>query len=341
MTTLEKVAEAQEALNNLMEAELPLRNILLKGTVDPTQAPGVAAPESIFYFNTDSKLRYEKIGPLNTDWKLAGSNAADVSMTDHLNAANPHPVYVLNVNHTTDINTLQQQIDDLRTGFTWEEVQTDFNVNPLLDNVKRYRVNSSFSSSIIGTLPETFTNGQSVMFTDQSDNWDTYNFQLEIPPLATYTLEGAVDIGGGVFRTTFNTKGLTVLIVYDASENKVSVNSFAGGGGSGGTGIVFDPNPILENNPIISLSEFSGYFIDTTSGPVQVTLSPSIPLVAGETRIAFIDIAGNYNVNGFTFITTPTKVHGDVGGYSSNTQYESVQFIYTGETQGFVVETIA
>ncbi|MFA5669402.1 MAG: hypothetical protein WC967_09160 [Balneolaceae bacterium] len=338
MTTLEKVAEAQEALNNLMEAELPLRNILLKGTVDPTQAPGVAAPEAIFYYNTTSKLRYEKIGPLNTDWRLAGSNAADASMTDHLNAANPHPVYVLTVNHNSDINALQQQIDDLRTGFTWEEVQTDFNVNPLLDNVKRYRVNSS--SAIIGTLPETFTDGQSVMFTDQSDNWDTYNFQLEIPPLATYTLEGAVDIGGGVFRTTFNTKGLTVLIVYDASENKVSVNSFAGGG-SGGAGIVFNPTPITANTTIVSLAEFSGYFIDTTSGPVQVTLDPAVQLVAGETRIAFIDLAGNYNVNGFTFITTPRTVYGDVGGYSSNTQYESVQFIYTGETQGLVVETIA
>lgn len=88
MTTLIQVSESQKALNDLVQAELPLRNITLSGTANPTQAPGVAAPEGVFYFNTTSKIRYEKIGPLNTDWQLVGTAAANnTTVTENANAS--------------------------------------------------------------------------------------------------------------------------------------------------------------------------------------------------------------------------------------------------------------
>ncbi|MGB2337464.1 MAG: hypothetical protein ACPH5V_09140, partial [Alcanivorax sp.] len=71
--------------------------------------------------------------------------------------------------------------------------------------------------------------GQSVMITDQSDEWGNNPLVLEMPAAANYTLEGAVNTGNA-FQLVIDTPGAMVHLVYDASESKVFVNTLAFGG---------------------------------------------------------------------------------------------------------------
>lgn len=77
-------AELQQGLENLqnfVEQELVNRNIILQGTDDPTQSPGVTAPITAYYWRTSNNTRYEKIGSGDTAWQLVGSGGGGMTVS--------------------------------------------------------------------------------------------------------------------------------------------------------------------------------------------------------------------------------------------------------------------
>lgn len=69
------LAQLQIAVQNLqtiIETELNNRQIVFKEDGNPI-IDGYSAPEASYYWNTSTRVRYEKIGPLDTDWQIVGS----------------------------------------------------------------------------------------------------------------------------------------------------------------------------------------------------------------------------------------------------------------------------
>jgi len=56
-----------------VNAELPNRQIMLQGTVDPRTGSGVPSNLGAYYYKTNDGTRYEKTGSSDTAWTLLGS----------------------------------------------------------------------------------------------------------------------------------------------------------------------------------------------------------------------------------------------------------------------------
>jgi hypothetical protein len=63
--------------------ELPLRQVVVKASGDPTTGDGVIAAIGTYYLDTnDNFKRYEKFGSGNTDWREAVASSGDGVQTD-------------------------------------------------------------------------------------------------------------------------------------------------------------------------------------------------------------------------------------------------------------------
>jgi hypothetical protein len=64
-----------------VNTELPVRQVLLRGSLDPRTAPGVPATIGAYYKNLNTGDRYEKVGSADTAWNLvsAGSGTGAAS----------------------------------------------------------------------------------------------------------------------------------------------------------------------------------------------------------------------------------------------------------------------
>jgi len=75
-----------------------------------------------------------------------------------------------------------------------------------------------------------------------------------------------------------------------------------------------------------------GYFVDTSSGPVTVTL-PASPQTGDQ--ISFIDVAGTFDTNNLTIGANGKKIMGDTSDMTVSIENAGIQLAYSGATNGW------
>ena len=78
-----------------------------------------------------------------------------------------------------------------------------------------------------------------------------------------------------------------------------------------------------------------GYFINTTSGAITMTL-PSSPTIGDE--IAFIDYAGTFDTNNLTVGRNSEKINGSAADLTVATERAANTLVYTDGTQGWLLK---
>lgn len=91
------------------------------------------------------------------------------------------------------------------------------------------------------------------------------------------------------------------------------------------TAITADPNPAVSG---------TGYFVNTTSGAITITL-PTSP-AAGDI-VAFADYALTWDTNNLTLDPGSNKINGDTLDYTVSSEGKSLTLVYTDSTQGWKV----
>jgi len=91
------------------------------------------------------------------------------------------------------------------------------------------------------------------------------------------------------------------------------------------TAITADPNPAVSG---------TGYFVNTTSGAITVTL-PTSP-AAGDI-VAFADYALTWDTNNLILDPGSNKINGDTEDYTVSSEGKSLTLVYTDSTQGWKV----
>jgi len=198
---------------------------------------------------------------------------------------------------------------------------------------------------------------------------DDSNIDLAISPKGT----GEVVVGTGAADATITSNGAHNLILDTNSGTNSGVITIVDGAGgnititpNGSGNIVLDgltfPNAdgsadtFLKTNgsgtlsfaevsggtswQAVKTSDFTaaageGYFINTTSGAVTMTL-PSSPTIGDE--IAFIDYAGTFDTNNLTVGRNSEKINGATADLTVATERAANTLVYTDGTQGWLLK---
>jgi len=198
---------------------------------------------------------------------------------------------------------------------------------------------------------------------------DDSNIDLAISPKGT----GEVVVGTGAADATITSSGAHNLILDTNSGTNSGVITIVDGAGgnititpNGSGNIVLDgltfPNAdgsadtFLKTNGsgTLSFAEVSGgtswqavktsnftaaagegYFINTTSGAITMTL-PSSPTIGDE--IAFIDYAGTFDTNNLTVGRNSEKINGATADLTVATERAANTLVYTDGTQGWLLK---
>ena len=78
-----------------------------------------------------------------------------------------------------------------------------------------------------------------------------------------------------------------------------------------------------------------GYFIDTTSTAITMTL-PSSPSIGDE--VVFIDYAGTFDTNNMTVGRNSQKIQGTAANLTVSTERAGNTLVYTDATQGWLLK---
>jgi hypothetical protein len=109
--------------------------------------------------------------------------------------------------------------------------------------------------------------------------------------------------------------------------------------GSGATlGSVFDPTQTVDWSSTIitsdtTLASGNGYFVDTTSGAITVTL-PASPSVGDYLQIK--DYAGTFGTNNLTIARNGSNIQGSANNSTIETNRASIKLIYADSTKGWL-----
>jgi hypothetical protein len=130
-------------------------------------------------------------------------------------------------------------------------------------------------------------------------------------------------------------QNLGVLLVYsNATEGWKVVYTASGFGGSGGTGgASLTWNSVATNTSTIANN---GYFVDTTSAQVTLTLPPSVTI--GDT-ISVIDYTGNFGTNPCIIENNGHNIMGTLDDFSCNINNMGITFVYVDATEGWKISS--
>ena len=164
----------------------------------------------------------------------------------------------------------------------------------------------------------------------------------------SFTANGAID--NFTLSTTPSNKNITFVSVQGVLQPKASYNiagsiltfdstppntafievtTLVGAGGSGGSSMTW-----YISNANTTMVASSGYFVDTTNGPVTMTLPTTGTL--GDT-IRINDLAGTFSANNLTINRNSHKIQGNTNDLLVNVDQSSFGLIYSNSTYGWKV----
>jgi len=170
----------------------------------------------------------------------------------------------------------------------------------------------------------------------------TFNSELS----AAFNRDGAVDLyydnskkfettSSGIQTTgTVNVNGAYTLPTSDGSADQVLQTN---GSGAVSFATLSLPDGVtwqaVQSSNTTVTSGF-GYFVNTTSGPLTLTLPASATL--GDT-ISFVDYAGTFDTNNLTVGRNGHKIQGDANDLTVATERAGLSLVYVDATQGWLL----
>lgn len=91
------------AFEDFIQDELPLRQVVVKASGDPTTGDGYIAAIGTYYLDTDDSFkRYEKIGSGNNDWRATPTTSSTGAVeTDSVQFANDSEITTIKIDNFT------------------------------------------------------------------------------------------------------------------------------------------------------------------------------------------------------------------------------------------------
>jgi len=175
------------AFEDFIQDELPLRQVVVKSSGDPTTGSGYIAAIGTYYLDTDNNFkRYEKIGSGNTDWREVPTTSSSGGVqTDEVIFANDSKITTL-------------KIDSL----SGTQVLDSFDVNDF----------KSAKYIIRASNPSTIHCSEILLLTDTT--------QAYITQYGVLGNTGAITFDASVSSTTVSLSGMTSLSALEVSVYK-------------------------------------------------------------------------------------------------------------------------
>ena len=117
------------------------------------------------------------------------------------------------------------------------------------------------------------------------------------------------------------------------SGDTVTLGSGASQSGFGRTGTV-DWQTTIKTGDFTATSG-EGYFINTTSGAITMTL-PASPTIGDE--VSFIDYAGTFDTNNLTVGRNSHNIQGSAADLTVSTERAGFTLVYVDSTQGWLLK---
>ena len=252
------------------------------------------------------------------------------------------------INDLSDVDTSSPPTNG--QALLWNSTSSQWNPGNVAPVLSTTSINAL---SDVDTATATPTNGQVLLWDSATSQW--------IPGAVSTTAVGptGADISTVTFSGTGSTLNFTVgtgfsadtLIVFDNGVSQIPDVDYT----YTGTDITFVVAPVSDStiqvrkirtvslsaagllnwsiiNATVVLSARNGYFIDTTSGALSVTLP--IAATLGDT-IRINDLAGTFNTNNLTVSRNGHKIQGIASDLVVNTQNVNIDLIYSNPTYGW------
>jgi hypothetical protein len=149
------------------------------------------------------------------------------------------------------------------------------------------------------------------------------------PTSENYTI---INIDGVLqLRTSYSLFSNVVTFTAPPADGSVievmAFNMGSGGGSSGNPGLTWN---VVNSNTTAAI--FNGYFVDTSTSPVSITL-PSSPILGDTIRIN--DLAGTATTNNITILRNGNKIQGSEDDLVIDYSNTTVELIYSNATYGW------
>jgi len=249
------------------------------------------------------------------------------------------------VNSTTEVGGLNAQYANIVTGHTQSNITTvgtlttlqvagnlttgtgsGGNISGVNYIVANYFVGdgsllTGLSQSTLTADVDAFTgDGSRVAFnlanTPAGENFTMVAVQGVLQPKSTYTVSGST--------LTFSSAPPNTAII--------EVTTFGGSVVSGGTSSSTMPWNIASSNSTMSVN--NGYFVDTSAGPITMTL-PNSPTLGDTIRIN--DLAGTFHTNNLTVARNGNKIQGSATDLLVDVEQSSFGLVFSNSTYGWKV----
>ena len=239
----------------------------------------------------------------------------------------------------SNVNATQVYIDGVyqsKSNYTTSGSVLTFNTAPATGtsievvHIKAVNATSINQNNFTGNGNQTFTLSQSI-----DDEAKTFVFiQGVYQEKSTYSISGN--------QITFNTAPQTGFTVEVMAFDSIIIGGSTVSSVNGQTGAVTlstgtDWQSAIQNSNFTAAAG-KGYFVDTTSSAITVTL-PSSPSFGDE--ISFVDYKGTFATNSLSFNPNGNKIRGETSTRLINANNKAVKLVFTDSTEGWVIATSA